>query len=138
MKLSKYVALALALSSLGTQAAAPSILDQWYQGLTGAKLTAYDGSVISNNSTLTVIRFCSDGRYHYSKEGSWYVPGTAGGASNNRISGQWDVQQQGFQTMLVYQTDGGEQGAFPIYLQRNGRVNIGGTAYAVEKGNAGC
>ena len=138
MKLSKYFALSLILSSLGAQAAAPSILDQWHQGLSGAKLTAYDGSVTRNNSTLTVIRFCHDGRYHYSKEGGWYVPGTAAGASKNHISGQWNVQQQGFQTLLVYQTDGGEQGAFPIYLQNNGRVNIGGTAYAVEKGNAGC
>ncbi len=138
MTLYKYVVFAFALSSLGAQAAAPSILDQWYQGLSGAKLTAYDGSIARNNSTLTVIRFCRDGRYHYYKEGSWYVPGTAGGASNNRISGQWNLKQQGMQTLLLYQTDGGEQGAFPMYLQSNGRVNIGGTAYAVERGNADC
>ncbi len=140
MKVSKYtvIVLILTLTVPGSRAAESSIPDQWRQGLTGARLTAYDGSVTRNNSTLTVIRFCRNGRYHYYKEGSWYVPGTAGGASNNRISGNWDIKQQGFQTLLVYRTDRGNEGAFPIYLQSNGRVNIGGTGFAVERGRAGC
>lgn len=117
---------------------AQSLAEQWEQGLAGVKLTAYAGSVISSNSTLTVVRFCSNGRYHYYKEGSWSSPGVAGGASNNNISGRWSIRQQGVQVLLVYATDQGEQGSFPIYLQNNGRVNIGGTAFAAERGAAGC
>ena len=111
---------------------------QWKQGLSGAKLTAYSGSAISSNSTLTVINLCSNGRYTYHREGSWSVPGTAGGASNARISGSWDVRETGGQVQLVYRTDGGEAGSFPLYLQHNGRVNIGGMAYAVQAGAASC
>ncbi len=114
------------------------IVQQWRQGLSGAKLTSYSGSVINSNSTLTVIDFCRNGRYNYYKEGSWSVPGTAGGASNNTVTGRWRIQQQGNYTMLEYVTDQGERGVFPIYLQNNGRVNIGGTEFAAQQGGAGC
>ncbi len=133
--------LALATVILGLTAAvahAQSLVDQWKIGLSGARLTAYSGSVISSNSTLTVIDFCRNGRYSYYKEGSWSVSGTAGGASTNAIRGQWDIRQNGYQVLLVYRTDQGDAGSFPIYLQNNGRVNIGGTAYAAERGRAGC
>ena len=83
--------LALATVILGLTAAvahAQSLVDQWKIGLSGARLTAYSGSVISSNSTLTVIDFCRNGRYSYYKEGSWSVSGTAGGASTNAIRGQ--------------------------------------------------
>ncbi len=113
-------------------------VEQWKQGLSGAQLTAYEGSVISSNSTLTVVSFCRNGRYKYYKEGSWSVPDTAGGASNSTITGRWDVQQNGPLVMLVYVADDGEQGSFPVYLQNDGRVNIGGTAFAVQQGGAGC
>lgn len=121
-----------------TTMVAQSLVQQWKQGLGGSKLTSYSGSAISSNSTLTVINFCRDGRYSYYREGSWSVPGQAGGASNNTIYGRWDVQQQGYQTLLVYVTDSGQSGAFPMYLQNNGRVNIGGADYAVQQGGAGC
>lgn len=111
---------------------------QWRQGLSGAKLTAYSGSAISSNSTLTVINLCSNGRYTYHREGSWSIPGTAGGASDSRIAGAWDVRETGGQMQLVYRTDGNEAGAFPLYLQSNGRINIGGMAYAIEAGAASC
>ncbi len=117
---------------------AQSIVDQWKSGLAGSKLTSYSGSVINSNSTLTVIDFCRDGRYSYYKEGSWSVPGTAGGASQNTITGVWGIEIRNNQTLLTYKTDTGEQGAFLIYLQNNGRINIGGEAYAVEQGKSGC
>ena len=117
---------------------AQSIVEQWKDGLAGSRLTAYSGSVISSNSTLTVIDFCRNGRYTYYKEGSWSVPGTAGGASQNRISGVWDIEMRATQTYLTYKTDAGEQGEFIIYLQNNGRVNIGGEDYAVEQNKSGC
>ncbi len=119
-------------------AVAQSLVEQWQQGLRGALLTSYSGSVISSNSTLTTIRFCSDGRYRYEKEGSWSVPGMAGGASNNAITGRWDVIQSGTAVLLKYSTDGGEQGTYSLYLQSDGRVNIGGTGFAVQQGGAGC
>ena len=128
----------LAALILSTPAAAQSLAEQWRQGLAGAKLTAYSGSAISSNSTLTVVSFCRNGRYSYYKEGSWSSPGLAGGASENRINGRWDVQQQGGQAYLVYRTDAGDSGAFPLTLQANGRVNIGGTSFAAQRGAAGC
>lgn len=130
--------LCAALLLLAAPAHADSILEQWRSGLSGAKLTSYSGSVINSNSTLTVVDFCPDGRYRYYKEGSWSVPGQAGGASNSTVTGRWEVVQEGLQFLLRYRTDRGEQGAFPIYLQNNGRVNIGGTAFAVERGAARC
>jgi hypothetical protein len=48
------------------------------------------------------------------------------------------VQARGGQVYLVYVTDQGQRGSFPMYLQNNGRVNIGGLAYGVERGAAGC
>jgi hypothetical protein len=123
---------------LAATAEADSLVQQWQQGLSGAKLTAYSGSVINSNSTLTTIDFCSNGRYRYYKEGSWSVPGMAGGASNNTVTGNWQVQQLGNQVLLLYNTDAGQQGSYPLYLQNNGRVNIGGDAYAVQQGGAGC
>ena len=131
-------AIALGLLLTTAPASAQSFVQQWKQGLSGTRLTSYSGSAISSNSTLTVINFCRNGRYSYYKEGSWSVPGTAGGASNSNISGYWDIQQNGNQVLLVYITDQGERGGFPIYLQNNGRVNIGGTAFAAQQGGAGC
>ena len=132
------LSLLLIVLALCNGAYAGPLADQWRQGLVGARLTSYSGSAVSSNSTLTVIDFCRNGRYQYYKEGSWSVPGAAGGASNNTISGQWSVQQQGYQVYLVYRTDNGQQGYFPMYLQNNGRVNIGGAAYAVQQGGSGC
>ncbi len=118
---------------------AQSLVLQWKQGLGGAMLTAASGgSIVSDHSTLTVIRFCYDGRYSYYKEGGWSIPGSAQGASNNTITGRWDIKQSGQNVSLVYATDSGKQGYFPIYLQNNGQVNIGGTAFTAEKGKAGC
>ena len=130
------ITLGLFLASAPTLA--QSLVQRWKHGLSGTKLTSYSGSVINSNSTLTVVSFCNNGRYSYYKEGSWSVPGQAGGASNNRLTGRWDIRQQGNQTLLVYATDSGEKGAFPIYLQNNGRVNIGGTSFAAQRGGAGC
>ncbi len=139
------ITLALLLAS--TPALAQSLVEQWQQGLSGSKLASYSGSSIlssSKHSSLTLLNFCSNGRYSYYQEGGWMIPSRPGGtsqasgASNNTITGRWDIQQQGTQTMLVYITDYGESGAFPIYLQTNGRVNIGGTEFAVEQGGAGC
>jgi hypothetical protein len=128
----------LGLFLVPVQSFAQSLAQQWKQGLSGTRLTAYSGSAISSNSTLTVVEFCGDGRYRYYQEGSWSVPGTAGGASNNRITGQWDIRQTYNQVGLVYVTDDGERGFFPIYLQNDRRVNIGGTAFAAEQGAASC
>ena len=117
---------------------AESLTDQWRKGLSGARLTAYSGSVISSNSTLTVVDICSNGRYSYYKEGSWSASGAAGGSSSNRITGRWDIRQSGTQVLITYVTDNGDRGSFPIYLQNNGRVNIGGVAYAIQQGGSGC
>ncbi len=132
------ITFSLLLASASTVTVAQSIVQQWKQGLSGSQLTNYSGSVINSNSTLTVISFCHNGRYSYYKEGSWTLPGQAGGASNSRITGRWDIQQTGNQVLLGYLTDNGESGTFPIYLQNNGRVNIGGTEFAVQQGGAGC
>jgi hypothetical protein len=119
--------------------AAANLKQQWKNGLKGARLVAYSGSVISSNSTLTTINFCRDGkRYNYFREGSWSVPGMAGGASNNKITGQWDIQQNNYGVLLTYITDQGQSGSFPVYLQSNGKVNIGGTAYSVESEASDC
>ncbi len=131
-----FVALGLLLTFEAVEAS--SLVQQWKDGLSGARLTSYSGSAISSNSTLTVINFCRNGRYSYSKEGSWSEPGYAAGASNSTITGNWDVQQSGAYMYLVYRTDNGERGSFPIYLQNNGRVNIGGTSFAAERGASGC
>lgn len=132
------ITLIFTLLASGTASHAQNLEQQWKSGLAGARLTAYSGSVISSNSTLTTIDFCRNGRYRYYKEGSWSVPGQAGGASNSTITGRWDIQQNGLITMLTYETDRGEKGSFVIYLQSNGRVNIGGADYAAQRGGAGC
>ena len=113
-------------------------VQQWKQGLSGAKLTAYQGSVTSSNSTLTVLELCSNGRYRYYREGSWNVPGQAGGASQNEISGQWDVVNHQGTIYLTYRTDQGEEGYFPVYLQNDGKINIGGLGYRAQQGAARC
>lgn len=129
---------AMGLLLISAPSRADSLIQQWKSGLSGAKLTSYSGSVISSNSTLTVIDFCGNGRFRYYKEGSWSLPGIAGGASNNQMTGSWDIKQTGGQVLLIYQNDNGEQGQYPIYLQNNGRVSIGGAEYAVQQGGAGC
>ena len=128
----------LSLFAAADHVTAQSLAQQWVQGLSGTRLTAYSGSVISSNSSLTVINFCRNGRYSYSTDASWSVPGQAGGASQGAITGQWDIRQNYNQIFLIYRTDQGQQGYFPIYLQNNGKVNIGGTAYSAEQGAAGC
>lgn len=133
------IAAALVITGLiGAQAHAQSVEEQWREGLDGARLASYSGSRLSSNSTLTIIEFCRGGRYRYYKEGSWSVPGQAGGASQRTVTGTWSITQYGVSTLLTYQTDAGEKGAFPIYLQGNGKVNIGGAAYSVERGGAQC
>lgn len=124
--------------AISVPAYAESAAQQWKQGLSGARLTAYSGSSVSSNSMLTVIKFCRNGSYSYHREGSWSVPGTAGGASSNRITGRWDIKAKGNQVQLTYVTDQGQRGAYRIYLQQDGRVNIGGTAYAAQRNAAGC
>ncbi len=129
----------LATSLASSALAGDSILEQWREGLRGARLTAYSGSVISSNSTLTVIRLCSDGRFDYRREGSWSVPGQAGGASQSAITGRWWVERAAHGGIEVrYVTDAGQRGAYPAYLQNDGRVNLGGEAYRAERGAAGC
>ena len=138
MKTKLVVNLLVLLSVLSVNVEAQSIAQQWKAGLQGTRLTSYSGSVVSSNSSLTVINFCRNGRYSYSTDASWSVPGYAGGASNGTITGRWDIQVNYNQVFLVYQTDSGEQGGFPIYLQNNGKVNIGGTAFSAQQGAAGC
>lgn len=133
-----YLAFALAAIFSPLPAHAQSYVQQWKQGLSGSKLTSYSGSITSSNSTLTVVSFCHNGRYNYFKEGSWSIPGQAGGASNSQIYGTWDVKQQNNQIFLTYLTDSGQAGSFPLYLLNNGRVNIGGAEFAVEQGGARC
>ena len=128
----------LSATLLASATNAQDYTQQWRQGLSGTRLSAYSGSVVSSNSTLTVIDFCHNGRYRYYKEGSWSVPGQAGGASNSTITGSWDIQQAGGQMLLVYRTDQGQQGSFQIYLQNDNRVNIGGVAYSAQQGASGC
>jgi hypothetical protein len=129
----------LTLFFLSSTVAAINLYQQWKNGLKGARLVAYSGSVISSNNTLTTINFCHDGQhYNYFRGGSWSVPGMAGGASQSKITGQWDIQQNSFGVLLTYKTDLGQSGYFPIYLQSDGKVNIGGTAYTVQSGAADC
>ncbi|MCB9725607.1 MAG: hypothetical protein H6748_16285 [Spirochaetaceae bacterium] len=117
---------------------ADSVLEQWRSGLSGARLTAYSGSVISSNSSLTTLTLCRSGRFHLDRDASWSVPGQAGGASRGVVTGRWGVESAGGGIVVTYETDEGERGAYPVYLQANGRVNLGGVAYATERGAAGC
>lgn len=135
--MSKFLAI-LVLFVVSNYVSAQSVAEQWKNGLAGSRLMTYSGSVISSSSTLTIIDFCRNGRYTYYKEGSWSMPGTAGGASQNTITGEWDIEMRSSQTYLTYKTDTGELGEFIIYLQNNGRVNIGGVDYAVEQNKSGC
>ena len=66
------------------------------------------------------------------------MPGQAGGASRGVVTGRWGVESAGGGIVVTYETDEGERGAYPVYLQANGRVNLGGVAYATERGAAGC
>ena len=136
-KITTAIAFTTVLASSST-AFGGSLVRQWKQGLSGSQLASYSGSYVTNRSTLTTINFCRNGRYTYAREASWRVKGSAAGASNNRITGRWDVKQRGNQVYLTYVTDRGQRGSFPIYLQNNGRVNIGGAAYGVKRGGAGC
>lgn len=117
---------------------AKMLKEEWKKGLSGAKLTSYKGSNISSNSTLTTIKFCRNGRYSYYKEVSWYVLGQTSGASHKTITGRWGIRQNGQRIFLTYITDKGRKGFFPLYLQKNSRVNVGGTIFTVQKGMAGC
>lgn len=149
----------LALAAGGPAAADTALVQKWKDGLSGARLSSYQGSAISNSSSLTIIEFCRNGRYSYHRDASWstprgpdryrYNPDTQtseykpdpdlrAGGSNNKITGRWDVRPQFGGVALFYVTDQGDEGSFPMYLQNNGRVNIGGLDYAVEQGAAGC
>lgn len=128
--------LAIGLASLPAPAESP--LSQWKAGLSGALLTAYSGSVISSSSTLTTLRLCRDGRFQLDREGSWNAGGAAMGANQSRITGRWDVIESGGQIVVTYATDTGDQGSYPVRLQNDGRVNLGGVAYAAQRGGAGC
>jgi uncharacterized protein YdbL (DUF1318 family) len=114
LKKSVYPLIALVLLLMSMSLSAKTLLQEWKQGLSGAKLTAFSGSVTSDNSTLTVIKFCPNGRYSYYKEGSWRIPGEAGGASNRKITGRWGIRQNGMQILLTYHTDSGKKGFFPL------------------------
>ena len=114
------------------------LAQQWKQGLSGTKLTNYSGSAISSNSTLTVLELCSNGRYRYYKEGSRSVPGQAGGASQNTVTGYWNIEAKMGNAYITYKTDQGESGYFPIYLLNNGKVSIGGAAFGVQQNAARC
>ncbi len=133
-----------ALSALLIALAAPSagageILDAWKDGLRGARLTAFSGSVMRSNSSLTVLTLCRSGRFRLETDASWSAPGGAAmGASVGVVTGTWNVESRAGAIFVTYRTDAGESGAYPTYLQPNGRVNIGGTAYAAERGAAGC
>lgn len=129
----------LTLFFLSSTVADINLYQQWKNGLKGARLVANTDSVINSNSTLTTINFCHDGQhYYYFKEGSWSVPGMTEGASKSKTTGQWDIQQNSAGVLLTYITDQGQSGSFPIHLQSNGKVNIGGTAYTVQSGAADC
>ena len=114
------------------------LTQQWKRGLSGTKLTNYTGSAISSNSTLTVLELCANGRYRYYKEGSWSVPGQAGGASQNTVTGYWNIETKMGNAYITYRTDRGESGYFPIYLLNNGKVSIGGAAFSVQQNAARC
>lgn len=114
------------------------LVAQWERGLADVRLTSYVGSVVSSNSTLTVLELCRGGRYRYYREGSWSLPGQAGGASSSQVTGRWRIGVVNGTISILYETDEGERGAFPIYLQNDGRVNIGGQAYRAEQGAARC
>lgn len=128
--------LAVTLASL--QGLAESPLAQWKTGLSGALLTSYQGSVIGSHSTLTTLRLCRDGRFQLDREGSWNADGAAMGANQSRVTGRWDVIERGGRIVVTYRTDAGDEGGYPVWLQNNGRVNLGGVAYAAQRGGAGC
>ena len=128
----------LSFNAYATSLTSDPLVKKWETGLAGAKLTYYDGSVISSNSTLTVINFCKNGRYSYYKEGGWFVPGAATGTSYTTIYGQWNILQANGQVLLSYLTDQGKKGTFTLFLQKNGKVNVGGQAYAIQANSANC
>lgn len=125
--------------ALTTQAvSAGSIVDEWEAGLRGALLTSYSGSIIGSNSSLTTLRLCRSGRFRLERESSWNAGDAAMGASQRVTTGTWDIKAQGQSVTVTYITDSGQSGGYPVYLQNNGRVNLGGTSYAAQRGGAGC
>ncbi len=128
------VGLALATKAVS----AGSLVEEWETGLRGALLTSYSGSVISSNSSLTTLRLCRSGRFRLEREASWSADGAAAGASQSVVTGTWDVVAQGLSIIVTYVTDSGESGGYPVYLQNDGRVNLGGVSYAAQRGGAGC
>lgn len=141
------IAVLAAIIGLGSVSANAqgSLVAMWRNGLAGSRLTAYSGSYITNRSSLTVITLCRNGRFMYTRGGSWRTPRGPGlndpsmsGANRSQVTGRWDVRQQGMQVYLVYQTDAGQTGGMPVYLQRDQRVNLGGTPYRVQRNAAGC
>ncbi|MFK7897940.1 MAG: hypothetical protein AB8G23_19055 [Myxococcota bacterium] len=130
------LSLGLALTSRTVKAG--SLVDEWETGLRGALLTSYSGSIISSNSSLTTLRLCRSGRFRLEREGSWSAGDAAMGASQSVLTGTWDVVAQGLSIVVTYVTDSGQSGGYPVYLQNNGRVNLGGTSYAAQRGGAGC
>ena len=113
---------------------------QWKQHLSDSQLVYYWSSRGGFGSTLTEINFCRNGRYNSYNDGSFY-----GSPSNSpdfvfdgRESGRWNIQKQGNQIILIYASDIGKKRAVPIELEDNGRINIGGTSFAVKRKGARC
>ncbi len=137
--LTALVSLSLAFSLTGPPAASANpILEQWKEGLSGALLTAYSGSVVSSHSSLTTLRLCRSGRFRLDRDASWNAGGAAMGASQGLITGTWSVEARGPAIVVTYVTDAGDRGAYPVHLQNDGRVNLGGVSYAAQRGGAGC
>lgn len=131
-----FISLGIALATKAVSAG--SVVDEWESGLRGALLTSYSGSIISSNSSLTTLRLCRSGRFRLERESSWTAGDAAMGASQRVITGTWEIKAHGPSVTVTYVTDSGESGGYPVYLQNNGRVNLGGTSYAAQRGGAGC
>ena len=113
---------------------------QWKQHLSGSQLVYYWSSRGGFGSTLTEINFCRNGRYNSYNDGSFYgsPSNSADFVFDGRESGRWNIQRQGNKIILIYASDIGKKRAVPVELEDNGRINIGGTFFAVKRKGARC
>ena len=119
-----------------------AVVQQWDQGLRGARLTLintnYTSSYGGGGATIT-IDLCASGRFHYRSESSVYVPdgGGVGAASLDRLSGSWELFERNGQCYLRGRADNGQTQDY-LLTYKNGKVTVDGRSYAVERGRAQC
>ena len=124
------VAVALALLAATVIAARPlgaeSPAGHWHTRLSGARLTAYHGTILGAHGQLDILTFCRTGRFRRERNG--HAP----------AAGTWRIEARAAGIVVVYTTDEGVIHFEAIGESDDGRLDLGGMGYAVEVDGAGC